>query len=93
MITIIRLLAVLLGARPSEAPRVGEVPAATADFQDAVVGPTPMSADVVDEPQYDPVAQRQLGNFPRAYSMLGLPNSAVLLHEQRKAAPEPVIAA
>ncbi|WP_217131537.1 glycoside hydrolase family 15 protein [Streptomyces sp. AC558_RSS880] len=43
--------------------------------------------------EYDPAAQRQLGNFPQAYSMLGLANSALLLHELRKAAPVPVIAA
>ncbi|MGW1616169.1 glycoside hydrolase family 15 protein [Streptomyces sp. NPDC002285] len=41
--------------------------------------------------EYDPVAERQLGNFPQAYSMLGLTNSAVLLHELRKAAA-PVMA-
>ncbi|MDX3204759.1 glycoside hydrolase family 15 protein [Streptomyces sp. NPDC006458] len=43
--------------------------------------------------EYDPAAQRQLGNFPQAYSMLGLTNSAVLLHELRKAAAAPVMAA
>ncbi|MFF6979376.1 glycoside hydrolase family 15 protein [Streptomyces sp. NPDC008343] len=39
--------------------------------------------------EYDPAAQRQLGNFPQAYSMLGLANSAVLLHELRKKAAAP----
>ncbi|MEU9599812.1 glycoside hydrolase family 15 protein [Streptomyces sp. NPDC048109] len=43
--------------------------------------------------EYDPVAQRQTGNFPQAYSMLGLANSAVLLEEQRRKAATPVIAA
>ncbi len=43
--------------------------------------------------EYDPVANRQLGNFPQAYSMLGLTNSAVLLAEIRKTAAAPVIAA
>ncbi|WP_093802108.1 glycoside hydrolase family 15 protein [Streptomyces sp. Wb2n-11] len=31
--------------------------------------------------EYDPATGRQLGNFPQAYSMLGLVDSAVLLHE------------
>ncbi|MBB6439666.1 glycoside hydrolase family 15 protein [Streptomyces candidus] len=43
--------------------------------------------------EYDPVARRQLGNFPQAYSMLGLANSAVLLSDLRKAAAVPVMAA
>ncbi|MFI8089184.1 glycoside hydrolase family 15 protein [Streptomyces sp. NPDC086080] len=43
--------------------------------------------------EYDPAAQRQLGNFPQAYSMLGLANSAVLLQEVRQKAATPVIAA
>ncbi|MFE1782465.1 glycoside hydrolase family 15 protein [Streptomyces sp. NPDC059506] len=43
--------------------------------------------------EYGPAAQRQLGNFPQAYSMLGLANSAVLLQELRKKAVTPVIAA
>ncbi|MEU3296723.1 glycoside hydrolase family 15 protein [Streptomyces longwoodensis] len=43
--------------------------------------------------EYDPVARRQVGNFPQAFSMLGLTNSAVLLSEQRKAAAVPVMAA
>ncbi|MEU0027437.1 glycoside hydrolase family 15 protein [Streptomyces sp. NPDC006335] len=36
--------------------------------------------------EYDAVTGRQLGNFPQAYSMLGLVDSAVLLHELRRAA-------
>ncbi|MFD9771702.1 glycoside hydrolase family 15 protein [[Kitasatospora] papulosa] len=43
--------------------------------------------------EYDPVAGRQLGNFPQAYSMLGLANSAVLLQELRQKVAMPVIAA
>jgi GH15 family glucan-1,4-alpha-glucosidase len=42
--------------------------------------------------EYDPAARRQLGNYPQAYSMLGLVDSAVLLHERRRAAM-PVMAA
>ncbi|MDX3024928.1 glycoside hydrolase family 15 protein [Streptomyces acidiscabies] len=41
--------------------------------------------------EYDPVARRQLGNVPQAYSMLGLVNSFVLLHDLRKAAATPVL--
>ncbi|QEU83421.1 glycoside hydrolase family 15 protein [Streptomyces viridosporus T7A] len=43
--------------------------------------------------EYDPVTGRHLGNYPQAYSMLGLANSAVLLSELRKAAAVPVMAA
>ncbi|PWI05153.1 glucoamylase [Streptomyces sp. NWU339] len=43
--------------------------------------------------EYDPATQRQLGNMPQAYSMLGLANSAILLHELRKTAATPVVAA
>ncbi|MGV2917198.1 glycoside hydrolase family 15 protein [Streptomyces alfalfae] len=45
--------------------------------------------------EYDPAAGRQLGNFPQAYSMLALVDSAVLLHERRRAtvAAVPVMAA
>ncbi|MFB8401236.1 glycoside hydrolase family 15 protein [Streptomyces sp. NPDC055912] len=43
--------------------------------------------------EYDPVTGRQLGNFPQAYSLLGLVNTAVLLHNRRKAAAVPVMAA
>ncbi|MER6520235.1 glycoside hydrolase family 15 protein [Streptomyces sp. NPDC001553] len=40
--------------------------------------------------EYDPVVGRQLGNFPQAYSMLGLANSAVLLDHLRKAMAAPI---
>lgn len=43
--------------------------------------------------EYDQVAGRQLGNFPQAYSLLGLVNTAVLLHNRRKATAKPVMAA
>ncbi|MEU9763480.1 glycoside hydrolase family 15 protein [Streptomyces sp. NPDC047987] len=42
--------------------------------------------------EYDPVSGRQLGNFPQAFSMLGLVDSAVLLGELTRAV-EPVMAA
>lgn len=43
--------------------------------------------------EYDPAARRQLGNYPQAYSMLGLANSAVLLQELRQKAAASVIVA
>jgi GH15 family glucan-1,4-alpha-glucosidase len=43
--------------------------------------------------EYDPVDRRQVGNYPQAFSMLGLVNSAVLLRELRQKAAMPVIAA
>ncbi|MER5984197.1 glycoside hydrolase family 15 protein [Streptomyces sp. NPDC001787] len=43
--------------------------------------------------EYDPATGRQVGNFPQAYSMLGLANSAVRLYELRKVTPVTVIAA
>ncbi|MEU9415990.1 glycoside hydrolase family 15 protein [Streptomyces sp. NPDC048272] len=42
--------------------------------------------------EYDPVAKRQLGNYPQAFSHLGMVESAVLLYELEQAAV-PVIAA
>jgi GH15 family glucan-1,4-alpha-glucosidase len=42
--------------------------------------------------EYDPATRRQVGNYPQAFSMLGLVESAVLLHERRRAAA-PVMAA
>ncbi|MET9778920.1 glycoside hydrolase family 15 protein [Streptomyces sp. NPDC006367] len=41
--------------------------------------------------EYDPVARRQLGNFPQAFSLLGLAESAILLAEL--GAVSPVMAA
>ncbi len=35
--------------------------------------------------EYDPVAKRQLGNFPQAFSHVGLVNSALLLSDQHPA--------
>ncbi|WP_435057699.1 glycoside hydrolase family 15 protein [Streptomyces sp. bgisy060] len=43
--------------------------------------------------EYDPCARRQVGNFPQAYSMLGLAESATLLHDLFAKAAVPVIAA
>ncbi|MEU6663817.1 hypothetical protein [Streptomyces sp. NPDC046821] len=38
--------------------------------------------------QYDPVGGRQLGNFPQAYSHIGIVGSALLLQELGASAPE-----
>ena len=38
--------------------------------------------------EYDPVAKRQLGNFPQAFTHLAMVNSARLLSEERKAPAE-----
>ncbi|MFF6829177.1 glycoside hydrolase family 15 protein [Streptomyces longwoodensis] len=43
--------------------------------------------------EYDPHTKGQVGNFPQAFSMLGLVNSAARLQELRKAASRPVVAA
>jgi GH15 family glucan-1,4-alpha-glucosidase len=37
--------------------------------------------------EYDPVARRQLGNFPQAFSHIGLVNSAVNLSRAAPVAP------
>ncbi|RKQ90222.1 GH15 family glucan-1,4-alpha-glucosidase [Solirubrobacter pauli] len=37
--------------------------------------------------EYDPVARRQVGNFPQAFSHLALVNSALLLSRDERAAP------
>ena len=42
--------------------------------------------------QYDPMLQRQLGNFPQAFSHLALVNTAFNLGEQRKPARERAVA-
>nr|WP_024127608.1 glycoside hydrolase family 15 protein [Streptomyces sp. F12]AHE40372.1 Glycosyl hydrolase [Streptomyces sp. F12] len=43
--------------------------------------------------EYDPLTKQQVGNFPQAFSMLGLVESAVLLHERRKQAVPAGVAA
>ncbi|MFE0774284.1 glycoside hydrolase family 15 protein [Streptomyces sp. NPDC058861] len=43
--------------------------------------------------EYDLVHRRQVGNFPQAFSMLGLVNSAVLLQQLRTKAATPAVAA
>ncbi|MFE9679259.1 glycoside hydrolase family 15 protein [Streptomyces sp. NPDC006259] len=42
--------------------------------------------------EYDPVADQQLGNFPQAFSHIGLVDSAILLHQLERA-KAPVMAA
>jgi GH15 family glucan-1,4-alpha-glucosidase len=41
--------------------------------------------------QYDPVAGRMLGNFPQAFSHIGIINSALNLAQANDAAPGPAM--